>query len=276
LGLTQSAVSHGPDKLRAIVGDRLFVKSGRGIVATTQADALAVRARALLDELRAFASSAAFEPASLRATVTLAANDLQRDLLLPDFLRAVRVQAPGVVLRVIPSGVPGAEMLRDQHCDLAITPRPPAAADIVHKRLFEDEYRVFYDDRHRRAPRTVSEYVAAEHVTVLFEPSRQLDIDEVMAARGIDRRFVAMVPNFAGIGPFLRGSDALATLPGLLRANLLRGFAHAPVPLPCPVMPMYLVWHVRRHADPAHRWLRRELERVVAPSLSTVGKLSSL
>jgi hypothetical protein len=36
LGVTQSAVSHLLDKLRAIVGDPLFVKSGRGIVATAQ------------------------------------------------------------------------------------------------------------------------------------------------------------------------------------------------------------------------------------------------
>ena len=37
LGVTQSAVSHQLDKLRAITGDALFVKSGRGIVATARA-----------------------------------------------------------------------------------------------------------------------------------------------------------------------------------------------------------------------------------------------
>jgi DNA-binding transcriptional LysR family regulator len=37
LGVTQSAVSHLLDKLRAITGDPLFVKSGRGIVATAHA-----------------------------------------------------------------------------------------------------------------------------------------------------------------------------------------------------------------------------------------------
>ena len=41
LGVTQSAVSHLLDKLRAITGDPLFVKSGRGIVATARAEALA-------------------------------------------------------------------------------------------------------------------------------------------------------------------------------------------------------------------------------------------
>jgi DNA-binding transcriptional LysR family regulator len=112
LGVTQSAVSHLLDKLRAIVGDPLFVKSGRGIVPTARAQALAIDARRLLDELRSFSSAAEFDPAKLSALVTIAANDLQRDLLLPSFLRYVRGQAPGFALRVIQSGAPTAEPAR--------------------------------------------------------------------------------------------------------------------------------------------------------------------
>ena len=81
LGVTQSAVSHLLDKLRAITGDPLFVKSGRGIVPTAHAQLLALRARALLDDLRSFSHAAAFDPAQVSAQVTIAANDLQRDLL---------------------------------------------------------------------------------------------------------------------------------------------------------------------------------------------------
>ncbi len=138
LGVTQSAVSHLLDKLRAIVGDPLFVKSGRGIVPTAHAQALAARARELLDELRSFSNAAGFDPAKLSTLVTIAANDLQRDLLLPSLLRYVRAQAPGFALRVIRSGAPTAEMLRDEHCQLVITPRPPEGTDILQKRLFED------------------------------------------------------------------------------------------------------------------------------------------
>ena len=272
LGVTQSAVSHLLDKLRGIVGDPLFVKSGRGIVPTAHAQLLAVRARVLLDELRGFSHAAGFDQATLATTVTIAANDLQRDLLLPMLLRYVRAQAPGVALRVIPSGAPSVEMLRDEHCQIVLTPRPPEGSDILQKRLFEDSYRVFYDASRREPPRSADEYLAAEHVTVLYEPRRRLDIDEELAERGVQRRFVAQVPGFAGIGPFLRGSTLIATLPGLLRAHLLSGFGSAPVPLPCPPLPMYLVWHRRHHADPVQRWLRQQLEAVVAPALAAAAE----
>ena len=272
LGVTQSAVSHLLDKLRGIVGDPLFVKSGRGIVPTAHAQVLAARARVMLDEMRSFSHAAGFDPATLTTTVTIAANDLQRDLLLPTLLRYVRAQAPGFALRVIPSGAPSAEMLRDDHCQLVITPRPPDGADVMQKRLFEDRYRVFYDASQRDPPRSAVEYLAADHVTVLYEPRRRLDIDEVLAGRGLQRRFVAQVPGFAGIGPFLRGSTSIATLPSLLRAHLLRGFDIAPVPVDCPPMPMYMVWHRRHHVDPVHRWLRQQLEMVVAPALAAAAE----
>ncbi|MBS0354659.1 MAG: LysR family transcriptional regulator [Proteobacteria bacterium] len=267
LGVTQSAVSHLLDKLRGIVGDPLFVKSGRGIVATARAEELAVHARVLLDELRRFATAAEFDPAQLATTFTIAANDFQRDLLLPLLLDRLRAAAPGVTLRVIPSDVPTPEMLRDAHCQLAISPRPPEAGDILQKRIFEDSYRVFYDAACRTAPDSLDDYLAAEHVTVLYEPRRSLDIDNLLAAQGIQRRFVASVPGFAGIPSFLRGSQRLATLPGLLGGGLLHGLASVAPPLPCPPMPMYMIWHLRHRHDPAHNWLRNQLEAVVPLAL---------
>ena len=140
LGVTQSAVSHQLDKLRAITGDALFVKSGRGIVATARAAGLAVQARELLRQLQGFAQSGAFDPARWKGTVTIAANDFQREVLLPTLAQRLREQAPGLALRIIPSDVPSLEMLRDGVCDLAISPRPPEGSDIVQKRLFEDRY----------------------------------------------------------------------------------------------------------------------------------------
>lgn len=269
LGVTQSAVSHLLNKLRRITGDALFVKSGRGIVPTARAEALAAQARELLRELERFARSGEFDPARWQTTFTVAANEFQRDMLLPALMARLRAQAPGVALRVIPSGVPTLEMLRHEHCQLIISPRPPEGSDILQKRLFEDRYRVFYDPAVRAAPRGKADYLAADHITVLYEPRRALDLDQWLAARGVQRRFVVMVPGFAGLPAFLHGSDLLATAPGLLRSHALRGLASAKPPVPCPPLPMYMIWHLRHQHDAAHRWLRGQLEEVVGAALAT-------
>lgn len=267
LGITQSAVSHMLEKLRGIVGDPLFVKSGRGIVPTVRAESLALQARVLLDDMRLFASSSEFDPSRLQTTFTIAANDLQRDLLLPRLLSSLHAKAPGVTLRVIPSGIPSADMLRDEHCQLVISPRPPSGSDILQKRLFADSYQVFYDGSVRPPPQSLQDYLDAEHVTVAYDAPRFLGIDQYLAARGVDRQIVAMVPGFAGIRPFLRGSQRLATLPSLLRIDLMRGLDSCVVPIECPEMPMYMIWHLRHRYDPVHSWLREELDRVVADAL---------
>jgi DNA-binding transcriptional LysR family regulator len=264
LDVTQSAVSHGLDKLRAIVGDPLFVKSGRGIGPTAMAQVLAQRARVLLDDLRAFSVAAGFEPARLATCFTIAANDLQRDLLLPRLLRRLRAEAPGVTLRVIASGAPQASLLRDEACQLIITPRPPEAGDVVQKRLLEDRYAVFYDASQRTAPTSKAAYLAAEHVTVLYEPRRTLDVDDWLAARGVPRQMVASVPGMAGLAALLRGGPWLATAPSLMAQAGLQGLARAPVPVATPRMPLYMAWHLRHQADPVHRWLRAALEAVTA------------
>lgn len=264
LGVTQSAVSHLLDKLRAIVGDPLFVKCGRGIVATARADALAARARRLLDELRAFSTPAAFDRSRVAGCITVAANDLQRDLLLPRWLARLRAQAPGLTLRVIPSGAPTPPLLRDEACQLLITPRPPEGADILQKRLFEDGYRVFFDASCRAAPHDLADYLASEHVSVLYEPRRSLEIDDWLMARGVQRRIVATVPGLAALAGLLRGGPWLATAPSLLAAGALHGLGSAPVPLETPRMPMYMVWHRRHHDDPVHQWWRQELVEVAA------------
>jgi DNA-binding transcriptional LysR family regulator len=265
LGVTQSAVSHLVAKLRAIVGDALFVKSGRGIMTTARAETLADKARGLLRELEHFASADAFDPARWRTAFAVAANDLQRDTLLPPLVARLREKAPGVTLSVIPSNVPTVEMLRSRECHLIVSPRPPEGADILQKRLFEDRYRVFFDPARRRAPRSLADYCAAAHVTVLYEARRSLDLDAHLARKGIERRFVVTVPGFAGVPAFLRGSDLIATAPGLLRFGLMRDLMSASPPLPCPSLPMFMIWSRRDHDDPAHRWLRAELEAVARP-----------
>ncbi len=268
LGVTQSAVSHLLNKLRTITGDALFVKSGRGIVATARAEALVLEARKLLTSMEHFVQSEQFDPAYWKTSFTIAANDFQRDVLLPPLITRLQSDAPGVTLRIIPSGVPTLDMLRLEQCQMIISPRPPDGTDIMQKRLFEDTYRVFYDAVQRTAPVSPEEYLAAEHVTVMYEPQRMLDLDQWMTARGVQRHFRVLVPGFAGLPSFITGSTMLATAPGLLRLHLMRGLASTEVPLPCPGMPMYMIWHMRHQNNPAHRWLREQLLALVPAVLT--------
>ena len=269
LGLTQSAVSHGLNKLRRIAGDPLFAKSGRGIVATAHAQALAGKARALIDEMRSFAGGITFEPARAQLSLTIAANDFQRDLLLPRFFAHVAARVKSLNLRVIPSQSPSPAMLRENRCDVLITPLPPSGIDIVQKRLLSDHYVCYFDPKMRTAPTSRAAYLAARHITIVYTDNERLDFDRRLAAGGLHRDIAISVPSFSGVPSFLRGSQMLASMPSLLAAGVMRGFAQTPIPLASRTrtlaeLPMFTVWHQRYQKDPAHRWVRSQLETVAA------------
>ena len=270
LGVTQSSVSHHIERLRAITGDPLFVKSGRGIVATARAQTLAHEAQHLLSQLQAFVHKGQFEPSRLSECFTIAANDLQRDLLLPALLERLHQEAPHITLRLIASNVPSADMLRAQDCQLVISPRPPDTTDILHRRLFTDRYRVFFDAHQRSAPRSRKAYEQAQHVSVVYQPPRPLEIDDWMQREGVARQFVTTLSSFSGIASFIKGTSRLATLPGLLSRGLLQGLADAPVPVKTPEMPMYAIWHIRHQHDPVHAWLRQCLLEVVKQQAASI------
>ncbi len=269
LGLTQSAVSHALNKLRKIAGDPLFAKSGRGIVATAHAQALAAKARSLIDEMRSFAGGVSFEPTRAQLSLTIAANDFQRDLLLPRFFNHVAGQVKSLNLRVIPSQSPSPAMLRENRCDLLITPLPPSGIDIVQKRLLRDHYVCYFDARARTAPAGRAAYLAARHITVVYTDNERLDFDRRLAANGFHRDIAISVPSFSGVPSFLRGSGMLASMPSLLASGVMHGFAQTRIPLASRTrtladLPMYMVWHQRFQKDPAHRWVRSQLETVAA------------
>jgi len=258
LGVTQSAVSHQLDKLRAITQDALFVKS-RGIVATARAGAGPAGAPTA-EPAAGLCAAPLLQPRALARLHHHCRRDFQREVLLPTLARTLREHASELSLHVIPSDVPSLEMLRGSTCDLALSPRLPDGSDIVQKRLFADSYSVYYDAQVRAAPTHLTDYLAADHATVVYAPHRVLSIDRWLQAQGLQRRFAVMVPGFAALPTFVRGSALLVTAPSQLRHGLLSGLATCAVPVPTPTVPMYMIWHHSRQDDPPHRWLRQCLE----------------
>src|SRR5262245_57381515 len=64
LWLTPSAISHSLTKLRAIVGDDLFLRRPDGMVPTARADEIASDLRRTLDQLHGLLSPSLFDPAA--------------------------------------------------------------------------------------------------------------------------------------------------------------------------------------------------------------------
>jgi DNA-binding transcriptional LysR family regulator len=264
LGVTQSAVSHTLAKLRMILGDPLFVRSGMRLTPTEIALSLKKPVQEVLDGLNALTDQRPFDPHLENMRFVIAANDMQRDLVFPQLLRELWLEESPVDFEFIPSGHPSVAMMRDSKCDMAITPVPPDAADIIQAPLFAGKMMCYYDADMRDPPGTWEEFRDAEHIRVKFaEGHTSLDV-----LKSVDRTEIrnprVCVPNFNAIPPFLTRTRLIATELDLMQLETLKDLDMAPLPFGSETVAVYMIWHERSTNDPAHKWLRSRVQNIAS------------
>ena len=272
LGITQSAVSHTVEKLRAIVGDPLFIRAGRTIIPTSYAQQMAEKVERVLGDLRGLVQTSSFSPAESEIDLVVAANDFQSSLLMPRFYEQVKEKLKRFTLKVVSPQLPKAELLREKKCALAIAAFSPDAADIMQKQLFTINTVVFYDPVVRDGPKDIGDYLDSGHIGLSFLQNFKGGVDDFLGTQGQRRRVEIFVPNFSSIANYLRGTDMLATLPSLMRLTEMRDFAFSPLPFQFVAGKMNMIWHQSYQEDGQHKWLRKEMIEVVN---SIPGKYST-
>jgi DNA-binding transcriptional LysR family regulator len=101
LNLSPSAVSHALGRLRALLGDPLFLRTPKGVVPTERAERLAPEIADILARVRGVVASAEpFDPACSTRRFVVGAPDAVSAVLLPSLLRRLEREAPGVDLSV--------------------------------------------------------------------------------------------------------------------------------------------------------------------------------
>jgi len=263
LGITQSAVSHTVEKLREVMGDPLFIRSGRTISPTTYAELMTPKVARILGELQDLVQTASFSPAESDIDLVIAANDFQSSLLMPRFYKQVKEKLKHFTLKVISPQIPTVELLREKKFNLAIVGFSPDSADIMQKPLFTMNTIIFYDPAMRDAPKNMEDYLDSGHIGLSFLQNFKGGVDDFLATQGHPRKVELSVPNFSSVATYLMGTNMLATLPSLMRHTEMRDFAFTPLPFDFSAGKMNMIWHQSYQEDEQHKWLRKEMVKVV-------------
>ena len=102
LRLSPSAMSRALSRLRAVTGDQLLVRAGRGLVPTPRAVEMQPKVRALVEEAQVLLRPAdRLELATLERTFTLRTSDGFAETFGPGLIDRVRQEAPAVRLRFV-------------------------------------------------------------------------------------------------------------------------------------------------------------------------------
>ncbi len=272
LGVTQPAMSRTLQRLRDALGDPLFVRVGRGLVPTDRARALAEPLEESLAAVRrVFAPPQAFDPATDRGELVLALGEEAQVAFADAIVRAVWAQAPGIDVRVRVLSEASLDQGRRGQLDLAIAPDLSAlpsraggvpTPDFVARPLYTRRFAVLRSAR-TPAPLDLDAYLAARHVIVSFEGGRRGFVDDLLATMGHTRRVAATVTSFPSAARLVAATDLVATMPEELAYLEGGALVATPPPFDIPSLPMHLLWHARRTADPRHRVLREVVRRAV-------------
>jgi DNA-binding transcriptional LysR family regulator len=264
LGMSQPAVSSALGRLRAHLGDELFLRTQAGMTPTPYALQLAEPVAAALDGLQqALNVRAAFDPLTSTRSFTMAMTDVGEMYFLPVLVGALTRAAPGVTVQVL--SVMQAALREDMatgRIDLAMGLLPQLQAGFFQQALFRQKYICLMRQGHPLATLsrlTLSQFTLAEHVRIVAAGTGHGQVDVALEQQKLHRQFRLTVPHYVALGDVLSHSDLIATVPERFADRTLQPFGLTKRDLPIQVAEsaIHQFWHSRLHRDPGQRWLRQ-------------------
>ncbi len=262
VGLSQPAVSNALGRLRALLGDPLLVRTGRGMEPTARALELSGPIQQALEGIRrALAPSASFEPERSPYTFRVRSADNLELSLLPRLLERLGRVAPLVDIVVDRVGHTTDEDLRAGRIDLYLGSWFNVPSGLEQHLLQHETFACIARKGHPliKTRLTLKAYMRAGHVLVEAGDRPSSVVDTVLADQGLGRRVVLRTPHFLVAPLMVARTDLIATLPRSV-ATTYAQFLPLNVfdpPLDAPGFPVQMVWHRRTHEQAPHRWLRR-------------------
>jgi DNA-binding transcriptional LysR family regulator len=260
LRLSPSAMSRALARLRQVTGDPLLVRAGRDLVPTPRALELRGQVGPLLQQAEGvLRPAAALDPKQLARRFTLRSSEGFAETFGPRLIATLAEEAPGVRLDFMQKPDKDSTPLRDGSVDLETgVVGADMGPEVRAQALFRDRFVGVVRPDHALAGGAVTpaRYAAARHVVVSRRGRERGQIDDALAALGLQRAVATVVGGFGTALALTRATDLVASVPERHTEALRSGLHAFALPFETPALSISLLWHPRLDADPAHRWLR--------------------
>ena len=294
LNLTPSAVSHALRRLRELVGDELFMRTGKGMVPTGRATAMAPGLRDALRQIEAILGVEPFSPDTSKRRFVIAANDHVTEVVVAPLSRELQEVAPHIDLVIRPSTrLDLAEQIDLGRIDLAIGIFSQVPPRLNSQTLLSQREAILMRKGHPAARRKLTLHDLTKYPLVILSVGGQEEgaVGGFIVERGLARqsemfdrhaleealvrskegpRMRITVPHALAIPALLRDTSMLSIVPASLAVALARSedLIHRPLPYQAQTSIMRAIWHGRDEHDVGHAWLRK----MVAKAASATEK----
>lgn len=261
LGLTQQAVSEHLKKLRDVFDDRLFLRKANGFVPTPFAEELSLGVDKLLNDFKALLAPATFDPKTIEGTFVIAATDYAQQVVLPDLIAAIRIQAPNLRLIVRDFELDKLhELMESGKVNLAIAFPDYIPDSYPILKLFEEHHVCVTAHNSSIALDVASRKPSLEDVasypSIIASPSRpnfKGSIDDWFKQFGLSRNVVVSAPCFSIVPMYLQTTDSIAFLPS--RAIKALDLVEVQLEQSPDTFDVIAAWHPRYNEDALQKWV---------------------
>jgi DNA-binding transcriptional LysR family regulator len=266
LAMTQSAVSHAVTRLRAVFRDELFVRHSRGVVPTPTADRVYAKLRSALGAVReAVTEVRGFDPKTSARRFFLAIPHPLGPMIMLRLRERFAEIAPKIDVAASTRSRPIDldRALREGRVDAAIDWLEPRGGQFNTKVLFEDALVAVARGGHPVFRRPVSLKVLREGKFVHLRPRVEGEhpVPAIREWKHLNLDVALEVSEILEIFMVVSQSDLFGLIPRSMEkvARNTLGLRALGVSTKTPTVPIKLIWHASRDADPAHAFLRKEL-----------------
>lgn len=267
LGISSASASKLLAKLKAQLGDQLFIRSGGRLLPTPRTEILVGEIEPIIQAVDHLGRDREpFNPATTSATIRLAAIDNAAMMLYQDTFADIMRRAPNLRFEIESLDESTFDRLRDGRIDLALmADRLPSSATFHSATLIESNCVMLASRSHPLVQTARSRRLSAEDL----EPFRRVGVSlrypslptphSEVGPRYSDEKVAITMPNYMAAANFASKTDLLLSAPKDV-AEVICEY----VPLAMLEDPVYgsevwtsaMVWHERTHSCPMLQWVR--------------------
>lgn len=264
LCITQPAVSNSLARLREMLNDPLFVRTGHSMTPTPVAQNIIVPAREALGLLRkSVQQSHIFEPETSTKPFNFASRDLLEVSIMPRLMARLQHTAPNITLtnyeisrqKVVSSMASG---------NLDFFADASTFTDVHLKKqcIASDRFVVLARKNHPliKNELTMDTFLKLGQINVSNRMSGAGPIDIALDKIGEKRRVVMRGQHFLTVPSAISKTDLIACIPYHLAKHY--DLAMYELPFDLPPIEYFLYWHLSADHDAAHRWMREQITEV--------------
>jgi DNA-binding transcriptional LysR family regulator len=273
IGLSQPATSHALKRLRNLLGDPLLVRVGSRMELTPRATGLRESVAQTLQRVQTLLIPDSFEPVRSTRHFSIMMHDHIAHLVVPELVKRVHSEAPGIGLTVLSWQSPASMKLEEfRSIDLLISCSAKELAGFQRETLFTDTEVTVVRKGHPSASRmkNLKAFLNSRHVAVVGKGLTEDPVDTWLGEEGLARQIILRVPSYLQALQAVAQSDLVAFVPKRLAESLAKPLSLLVLQPPLdPGEYQENLFHPRRAVqDPASDWLLK-LMREVGKHLST-------